>query len=382
MPVIPSAATDPGVDGIEILRCAEDDNGHVLAMTAPPIEADALIIGAGPVGLFQVFQLGLQDIRCHVVDSLPHAGGQCLELYADKPIYDIPGLPLCTGRELVERLSKQIEPFHCGFHLGQQVDLVARRDDQRFDVATSAGNCFIAGAIVIAGGVGSFQPRRLKLDGLDRHRGTKLFEHGGGIVEMAGRHVVIVGGGEAAIAAAIEASGGGEGRAGSITLIHRRDDFDASAEALSNLRERRAAGRVHFIAAQPESIVEHDGELTGLGLLCSDGSSRTVSLDALFVLLGWSPKLGPIADWGLALQKKQLVVDTERFETSVQGIHAVGDVNTYAGKKKLIVCGFHEATLAAFAIAERLRPESAQPLQYTTTSPRLHKLLGVAPGAR
>ena len=358
------------------------ESTHVLAMTAPVIETDALIIGAGPVGLFQVFQLGLQDIRCHVVDSLPHAGGQCLELYADKPIYDIPGLPFCTGRELVERLEKQIEPFNCGFHLGQQVDLVARRGDQRFDVATSAGTRFIAGAIVIAGGVGSFQPRRLKLDGLDRHRGTRLFEHGGGIAEMAAKRVVIVGGGEAAVASAIEASGDGEGRAGSVTLIHRRDDFDAGADALATLRERRSAGRIDFIAAQPEKVVEHDGELTGLGLLCSDGSSRTVPLDALFVLLGWSPKLGPIADWGLALEKKQLVVDTARFETSVPGIHAVGDVNTYAGKKKLIVCGFHEATLAAFAIAERLRPESAQPLQYTTTSPRLHKLLGVAPGER
>ena len=351
-------------------------------MTVAVIESDALIVGAGPVGLFQVFQLGLQDIRCHVVDSLPHAGGQCLELYADKPIYDIPALPFCTGRELVERLSKQIEPFDCGLHLGQQVDLVAPRDDQRFDVATSAGTRFIAGAIVIAGGVGSFQPRRLKLDGLDRHRGSRLFEHGSSIGEYSGRRVVIVGGGEAAVAAAIAASGDGEGRAGSVTLIHRRDDFDAHADALSTLRERRAAGRVDFIAAQPEGIVEHDGDLTGLALLCSDGSSRTVPLDALFVLLGWNPKLGPIADWGLALEKKQLVVDTARFETSVPGIHAVGDVNTYAGKKKLIVCGFHEATLAAFAIAERLRPESAQPLQYTTTSPRLHKLLGVAPGVR
>ena len=354
----------------------------MLAGTAPPIQIDALIIGAGPVGLFQVFELGLQDIRCHVVDSLPHAGGQCLELYADKPIYDIPALPFCTGRELVERLSKQIEPFGCDFHLSQQVELVARRDDYRFDVATAAGTRFIAGAIVIAGGVGSFQPRRLKLDGLDRHRDTRLFEHGGDIGAMAGQHVVIVGGGEAAVAAAIAASGDGAGRAGSVTLIHRRDDFDAGAEALATLRERRDAGRVEFIAAQPEAIVEHDGELAGLALLCSDGSTRTVPLDALFVLLGWSPKLGPIADWGLALEKKQLVVDTERFETSVPGIHAVGDVNTYAGKKKLIVCGFHEATLAAFAIAQRLRPESALPLQYTTTSPRLHKLLGVAPGAR
>ena len=346
---------------------------------AETIETDAVVVGAGPVGLFQVFELGLQEVRAHVVDSLPHPGGQCFELYADKPIYDIPGLPLCTGRELTERLLRQIEPFATGFHLEQQVSALQPRDDGRFDVATSTGTRFVAKAVVVAGGVGAFQPRRLKLDGLDRHRGTQLFEHAGTLHAHAGRRIVIVGGGEAAVMAAIDAADAGASAPASITLIHRRDDLDADETALARLRELRAAGRIAFVAGQPEAIVEDGGRLAALVVLCSDGTTRTLPLDALFVLLGWSPKRGPIADWGLALEKKQLVVDTQRFETSTPGIFAVGDITTYPGKQKLIVCGFHEATLAAFAIGERVWPDRAQPLQYTTTSTKLHKLLGVAP---
>jgi thioredoxin reductase (NADPH) len=347
---------------------------------AGPIETDAVIVGAGPVGLFQVFELGLQEVRAEVVDSLPHTGGQCFELYADKPIYDIPAMPYGTGRDLTERLLKQIEPFGAGFHLDQQVNALARRDDGRFDVATSAGRRFVARAVVVAGGVGSFQPRRLKLDGLDRHRATQLFEHAATLHEHAGKRVVIVGGTAAAVAAAIAAGEDGAAAAASVTLVHRRDDFDADEATRARLNALRASGRIEFVAGQPEAIVESDGRLAALTVLGSDGESRELPLDVLFVLLGWSPKLGPIADWGLALEKKQLVVDTASFETSTPGIFAVGDVNTYPGKQKLIVCGFHEATLAAFAIGELVHPERAQPLQYTTTSAKLHRLLGVAPG--
>jgi thioredoxin reductase (NADPH) len=344
------------------------------------IETDALIVGAGPVGLFQVFELGLQDVRAQVVDSLPYAGGQCLELYADKPIYDIPAMPYGTGRELTERLLRQIEPFGAGFHLDQQVNALARRDDGRFDVATTSGGRFVAKTVVVAGGVGSFQPRRLKIDGLDRYRGTQLFEHAAALHEHAGRRVIIVGGTAAAVAAAIGAGEDGAAAAQTVTLVHRRDDLDADEATRARLNSLRALGRVAFVAAQPEAIVEHDGKLAALTVLTSDGESRELPLDVLFVLLGWSPKLGPIADWGLALEKKQIVVNTASFETSTPGIFAVGDVNTYPGKQKLIVCGFHEATLAAFAIGELVHPERAQPLQYTTTSAKLHKLLGVAPG--
>jgi thioredoxin reductase (NADPH) len=344
------------------------------------IETDALIVGAGPVGLFQVFELGLQEVRAQVVDSLPHAGGQCFELYADKPIYDIPAMPYGTGRELTERLLRQIEPFGAGFHLDQQVNAVARRDDGRFDVATTSGQRFVAKAVVVAGGVGSFRPRQLKIDGLDRHRGTQLFEHAAALHEHAGRRVVIVGGTAAAVAAAIGAGEDGAAAAETVTLVHRRDDFDADEATRARLNALRASGRVEFVAAQPEAIVEDHGKLAALTVLTSDGESRELPLDALFVLLGWSPKLGPIADWGLALEKKQIVVNPASFETSTPGIFAVGDVNIYPGKQKLIVCGFHEATLAAFAIGELVHPERAQPLQYTTTSAKLHKLLGVAPG--
>ena len=357
-------------------------SGQPVEASAQPMEIDALVVGAGPVGLFQVFELGLQEVRCHVVDTLPHAGGQCLELYADKPIYDIPALPLASGRELVEKLLKQIEPFGAEFHLEQQVTGVATRADGRFDIDTSAGRRFTSKAIVIAGGVGSFQPRRLKLEGLDAHRGTQLFEHAAALREQAGQRVVIVGNGEAAVAAAVAAAEDGASRAASVVLVHRRDDFTAEEPMLQRLRSLRAEGRIEFVAGQAEGIEEAGDALTGLRLLCSDGSLRTMPLDALYVLLGWSPRLGPIAEWGLALEKKQLVVDTARFETSTPGIHAVGDVNTYPGKRKLIVCGFHEATLAAFAIGERVFPDRALPLLYTTTSTRLHALLGVAPHLR
>ena len=257
---------------------------------------------------------------------------------------------------------------------------LARRDDGRFDIVTSTGTRFVAKAVVVAAGVGAFLPRRLKVDGLDRHRGSQLFEHDATLHEHAGGRVVIVGGTAAAVAAAIAAGDGGASSPASVTLVHRRDDFDADEATRARLNALRASGRVEFVAGQPERIVERDGRLAALVVLGSDGESRELPLDALFVLLGWSPKLGPIADWGIAIEKKQVVVNTASFETSTPGIFAVGDVNTYPGKQKLIVCGFHEATLAAFAIGELVHPERAQPLQYTTTSAKLHKLLGVAPG--
>jgi thioredoxin reductase (NADPH) len=340
------------------------------------IATDALIVGAGPVGLFQVFELGLLEINAQLVDSLPHSGGQCLELYADKPIYDIPALPHCTGRELVERLQKQIAPFAAGVHLEQQVSLVQRREDGAFDVATDAGTRFIARTLIVAGGVGSFQPRRLKVDGLERWFQSQVFHRHTEAIGMSAQHVVIAGAGEEAVTTALAAIHAG---AASVTLLHRRDDFEAGPELLARLAQARAAGRIGFVAGQASGIAQSGGRLTGLVVTCNDGSMRSLALDVLFVLLGWSPKLGPIAEWGLALERKQVVVDTERFETSAPGIFAVGDINTYPGKRKLIVSGFHEATLAAYAIAERIRPERAQPLLYTTTSPKLHRLLGVDP---
>ena len=339
-------------------------------------ETDVVVVGAGPVALFQVFQLGLLELRAEVVDSLPYVGGQCVELYADKPIYDIPSVAVCTGRELVERLQKQAAPFHAGFHLGRQVSDVRSRGDGRFDVETDHGERFDCGAVVVAAGVGAFLPRRLKLAGLDGHRGTQLFEVDPGVDASGGRHVVVVGGGAAAVASALGAVAAG---ATSVTVVHRKDDFDADTPMLDAFSRARAGGRIAFVAGQPNAVREDAaGRLSGLVVAANDGTDPVLPCDLLLVLLGWSPKLGPIADWNLALEKKQLVVDTERFETSVAGIHAVGDVNTYPGKLKLILSGFHEATLAARAIARRLRPDRDEPLLYTTTSPKLHRLLGVA----
>ena len=347
------------------------------AAPAAPIETDALIVGAGPVALFAVFELGLLEVHAEVVDSLPFIGGQCVELYADKPIYDIPALPVATGSELIERLRQQIAPFGAGFHLGQQVSSVAAREDGRFDVATDAGQRFVAKAVVIAAGVGAFQPRTLKIDGLAEWRERQVFHRDPGAAVTAGRRIVVVGNNEAAVSAALDAV---EAGAANVAVVHRRDDFDAPEPLLARFQAARASGRVEVVTAQPSGVAKaDDGALQGLVVDGSDGVTRTLPLELLLVLLGWSPKLGPIAQWGLALARKQLVVDAHRFETSIAGIHAIGDAVTYPGKQKLIVCGFHEATLAAYAIAERVHPDRPQPLLYTTTSPKLHKLLGVAP---
>jgi thioredoxin reductase (NADPH) len=352
-------------------------------MTAPraieaPIETDAVVIGAGPVGLFQVFELGLLDMRCHVIDSLPGPGGQCVELYADKPIYDIPGTPACTARELIDRLLLQIAPFDAQFHFRQQVDVLQRLDDGRFRVETSKGLRLIAKTIVIASGVGSFQPRRLKIDGLDAFNDTQVFYGDADARAFAGQRVLVIGDGDAALECVQRLVEAGPQRAAEATLMHRRDEFKAAPDTIARIAQLRATHQLQFIAGQATGFEQHDSRLTALTVMTPDGSTRAVPLDALIVLTGLSPKLGPVADWGLALERKQLVVDTERFQTSEPGIFAVGDVNTYPGKKKLILCGFHEAALAAFGAAAHVFPGKAVPLEYTTTSPRLLRALGRA----
>ena len=345
-------------------------------MTGAPIETDALVIGAGPVGLWQVFQLGLQDIRCHVIDALPGGGGQPAELYPGKPIYDIPGLPVCSGQELMDRLQQQVRPFAPSLHLGQTVTGLVRREDARFDVQTSAGTGFIARSVFIAAGVGAFQARPLKLEGIEAFEGSQVFHRPQDPEAFAGLQVVVHGGEEHAVDWALRLADAARPPA-SITLLHRRDVFQADAPDLARLQALTEQGRIGRSIGQPLGLKVQDGRLTGIEIVTPDDQTRVQPLDALLVCLGLSPRLGPIADWGLAMERKQLVVDTAGFETSVPGIHAVGDINTYPGKKKLILCGFHEATLAAFAAAARLFPEQRTLLQYTTTSPKLHRLLGV-----
>ena len=339
-------------------------------------ETDALVIGAGPVGLFQVFQLGLLEIKAHVVDSLPHPGGQCMELYPDKPIYDIPGVLRYTGRELVTNLLKQIEPFGAKFHLGQEVRVLEQRDDGRFFVETSKGSQFLAKTIIVAAGVGAFQPKLLKLDGLDKFNDSQLFYRVDHPDLFTGKKLVIVGGDDAALDWACRLAT--EGNTASVTLLHRRDVFQAAPEAIAKVKALCDAGKMRFEVGQVTGYDEQDGKLVAAQVTDIDGQTHPLPLEALLILLGLSPKLGPVAHWGLDMERKQLQVDTEKFSTNVPGIFAVGDINTYPGKKKLILSGFHESALAAFGAAALVFPDKKIMLQYTTTSPRLHQLLGVA----
>jgi thioredoxin reductase (NADPH) len=333
-----------------------------------PIETDALIIGAGPVGLFQAFQLGLLEISCHIVDALPHAGGQCVELYGDKPIYDIPGTPRTTGRGLVEALREQVAPFKPVFHPGEQVATLSRQDDGRLLLGTSGHKSFLARTVFIAAGVGAFVPRRMTIEGIARFEGSKLFYHPDTLERFAGQAVVVHGGDDAALETALALVG----QARQVTLLHRRDAFNAEDTLVACVREAVSAGDLALAIGQPTGF---DGATVQVAT--PDAQTLQLPVDALIACLGISPRLGPIADWGLALERKQVPVDTERFETRERGVFAVGDVNTYPGKKKLIVCGFHEATLAAWAATAIVFPGRAIPLQYTTTSTRLHTLLGV-----
>ena len=353
----------------EVIKTAQAIDG--------PIETDAVIVGAGPVGLFQVFELGLLEIKAHVIDSLAYPGGQPVELYPDKPIYDIPAIPVCTGQELTDALLKQIEPFGAIFHLGQEVTTVQKQDDGRFFVETSKGTKFLTKTIFIAAGVGAFQPRTLKVDGLDKFEGSQLFYRVKNPADFAGKNLVIVGGGDSALDWALDFVKESPHKAESVILIHRRDGFKAAPASVAKMKELCDAYEMQFIIGQITGMDEKDGKLTGVKVTGADGVTRVVPLDVLLVFFGLSPKLGPIAQWGLQIERKQLVVDTEKFSTSVPGIFAVGDINTYPGKKKLILSGFHECALAAFGAMPIIFPEKKVFLQYTTTSPKLHKVLGV-----
>jgi thioredoxin reductase (NADPH) len=338
------------------------------------IEADAVIVGAGPVGLFQVFELGLLEIKAHVIDSLGAVGGQCVELYPDKPIYDIPAVPVCTGQELTDNLLKQIEPFEPTFHLGQEVTVVERREDGRFNVETSTGTKFITKTIFIAAGVGSFQPRTLKVDGSEQFEGSQLFYRVKDPVRFEGKNLVICGGGDSALDWALNFVG----KAESVILVHRREEFRAAPASVAKMKELCDAYEMQFMVGQVTGFESKDDKLSEVKVTGADGVTRRMPLDYLLVFFGLSPKLGPIAEWGLDIERRQLkVMDTEKFETNVPGIFAVGDINTYPGKKKLILSGFHEAALAAFGAAPYIFPDKKIHMQYTTTSPKLHKILGV-----
>jgi len=340
------------------------------------IETDALIIGAGPVGIFQAFQLGLLEISSHIVDALPYAGGQCVELYADKPIYDIPGVPVCTGRELINSLLTQVAPFKPQWHLGQVVSAMEPQLDGRLLVETSSGTRFLAKTLFIAAGVGAFQPRMPNIEGLAAHTGKQLHLSLPDGALWAGRDVLVLGDSDSALGAAIALASQAQ-KPQSVTLMHRRNVFVAEPSTIATFQSLVDAGRIRFVPGQSSGLQETNGRLTALQYLDVDGTQQTLPVDELLVLLGLSPKLGPIAHWGLDMERRQLKVNTETYATDVPAIFAVGDINTYPGKKKLILCGFHETVLAAFGAAAVVFPDKKVLLQYTTTSTRLHALLGV-----
>lgn len=367
-------------------------------MTSMP-QTDALVIGAGPVGLFQAFQLGLLGLKVEVVDVLPQAGGQCMALYPDKPIYDVPGVPRCTGRELTSLLLEQASPFlpfnattgqREHLHLAQQVESLSQVDDG-WQVTTSSGWSCLARSVVIAAGAGAFVPRGLGVAELDGAHNLSHQLPGEFSAEAlaaaaahaaapawAGQHLVIAGGGDEALAAVLSvAQAEPAHRPARITLLHRRDAFQAEPEVEAAVRALIAAGTVRLALGVPQGALREGDNVKALQLLGPDGQPFELPLDHLLVRLGLSPKLGPLTQWGLDLERKQVRVDTATFASSLAGVHAVGDINTYPGKKRLLLCGFHEATLAAHAIATALNPDAPPHLLYTTTSPVLHQRLGV-----
>jgi thioredoxin reductase (NADPH) len=341
------------------------------------IETDVVIVGAGPVGLFAVFELGLLDIKAHLVDILPKVGGQCAELYPEKPIYDIPGFPIVTGQALIDNLMAQIEPFHPTFHLSEmveQVESIGTVESPQFRLKTDAGTEFICKAILVAAGGGSFQPKKPPITNIEAYEGTGVFYAVRKMEMFRNRKVLIVGGGDSALDWTVNL----QPLAKRLTLLHRRDAFRAAPDSVNKMRALVEAGAMDFHLGQ---IVELRGPapvLESVVVKRDDGSTFEVECDALLPFFGLTMKLGPIAEWGLNLNENLVPVDTEKFETNVPGLFAIGDINHYPGKLKLILSGFHEAALAAQKVHRYVYPEKKLLFQYTTSSTSLQKKLGVA----
>ncbi len=341
------------------------------------INCNAVIIGAGPVGLFQVFELGLLGLDAHVIDSMPHAGGQCIELYPDKPIYDIPAVPACSGRELIERLQQQIRPFAPQFHLGNTVTSLERMENGRFRLHTSTGLAFDAGVVIIAGGLGAFAPRTLDLPEAASLVGRALHYKVSQPALFDDQDIVIAGGGDAALDWALALVD----RVRSLVLVHRSSTFRAAPANVARMHALCDEGRMQLCEGDIVGLETTDDTLAQVRVRTRSGMVQRIGASHLLVFWGLHPALGPIADWELALEHQQLVVDPSTFQTSTPGVFAVGDINTYPGKKKLILSGFHEAALCAFAAHAHLHPGDKVNLQYTTTSPALQRRLGVRAAA-
>ena len=336
-------------------------------------ETDAIIVGAGPVGLFAVFELGLLDIKSHLVDVLDRPGGQCAELYPEKPIYDIPGYPVISGQELTDRLLQQIEPFHPVFHLNQMATALEKEPDGKWRLETVDGAVIRAPVVVIAAGGGSFQPKKPPLAGLDGYEGESVFYAVKWMERFRGKKLVIAGGGDSALDWTIALNPLVE----SLTLVHRRDDFRAAPHSVAQMRELVAAGRMRLVIGDIKGL---NGAAPNFESVRVEGPgvSEDLPADALLAFYGLTMKLGPVAEFGLNLHENLIPVDTETFETSTPGIFAVGDINYYPGKLKLILSGFHETALMAQLAFRYVHPDRKLRFQYTTSSTDLQKKLGVA----
>jgi thioredoxin reductase (NADPH) len=338
------------------------------------IKTDVLIIGAGPVGLFAVFELGLLDIKAHLVDILDKVGGQCAELYPEKPIYDIPGIPYITGHGLTEALMEQIKPFKPVFHLGEMVTTIENIGDPLYHVTTDGGKTFECKAIVIAAGGGSFQPKRPPINGIEPYEAKSVHYAVRKMDAFRDKRLLIVGGGDSALDWTLNL----QPVAKRLTLVHRRDDFRGAPDSVNKIRALVAAGAMDLKIGQVSALEGGDGQLSAVSIKGNDGALSRVEVDAMLPFFGLTMKLGPVAGWGIKMEDELIQVDTSTFETNISGIFAVGDINTYPGKLKLILSGFHEAALMAQKAHHYVHPEKKLVFQYTTSSTSLQKKLGVA----
>lgn len=337
------------------------------------IKTDVVIVGGGPVGLFAVFQLGLLDLKAHVLDIMTKPGGQCAELYPEKPIYDIPAWPRITGEGLVEKLLEQIKPFHPQFHLGARVEKLERVKDKSFRLTTELGQTFETKVVVVAAGGGSFESKKPPLPGIDAYENKSVFYLVRKIEAFRGKNILIAGGGDSALDWTINLAP----VAKSLTLLHRRPEFRAAPDSVLKMRALESEGKIKFELGQLHALEGENGKLTRVIARKDDNSTFPIEADTLLPFFGLTMKLGPVADWGLKLTNGLIEVDTEKFQSSEPGIFAIGDINTYPGKLKLILSGFHEAALMSQAAAKVVNPDKRITFQYTTTSSSLHKKLGV-----
>ena len=333
-------------------------------------KTDALIIGAGPTGLFTAHQLNLIGLSCEVVDNLDKIGGQCIELYPDKPIYDIPAVPECTGEELTNNLLNQLKPFDIKFHLNQRVEEV-KRDNENWIVKTNSGNTFLTPNVIIAGGVGSFEPRKFSPKECEKFENKSLFYSVKDKKIFEGKTVAIFGGGDSALDWAVELS-----KKSKVNLIHRRDEFRGAEATVSKMYAQVKEGKINLFTKYQMTSVKGNGQLESIDIKNDEDEIKNIKTDYALGFFGLIMQLGPIANWGLNLNKKTIEVDTEKFETNQKGIYAVGDICNYPGKLKLILSGFHEGALAARACFKLARPNEKYRFEFTTTSSNLLKRLG------